>query len=162
MERNEIAGDSRPKDRRLRGCSGKTWPSQTRQLGNEAQSPIAGQQPPIVGLQAATVNRQSTCRAGKFVRRHVAIVIAAYNHFPAHYDFIDRSKKSAEVRMSDRLQYSGCHRREAEAIAPHTCEKYSGRVGRPSSGIEEVDPSDYWPVYSPTLVLPVPLQPVAP
>src|SRR5439155_18856047 len=26
-----------------------------------------------------------------------------------------------------RLQYSGCHRREAEAIAPHTCEKYSGR-----------------------------------
>ena len=27
---------------------------------------------------------------------------------------------------------------------------------------EEVDPSDYWPVYSPTLVLPVPLQPVAP
>ena len=73
----------------------------TRQLGNEAQSPIAGQQPPIVGLQAATVNRQSTCRAAKFVRRHVAIVIAAHNHFPAHYDFIDRSKKSAEVRMSD-------------------------------------------------------------
>lgn len=28
--------------------------------------------------------------------------------------------------------------------------------------IEEVGPSDYWPVYSPTLVLPVPLQPVAP
>ena len=73
----------------------------TRQLGNEAQSPIAGQQPPIVGLQAATVNRQSTCRAAKFVRRHVAIVIAAHNHFPAHYDFIDRSKKSAEVRMSE-------------------------------------------------------------
>jgi len=76
----------------------------TRQLGNEAQSPIAGQQPPIVGLQAATVNRQSTCRAAKFVRRHVAIVIAAHNHFPAHYDFIDRSKKSAEVRMSERSQ----------------------------------------------------------
>src|SRR5207244_8479613 len=73
----------------------------TRELGNEAQSPIAGQQPPIVGLQAATVNRQSTCRAAKFVRRHVAIVIAAHNHFPAHYDFIDRSKKSAEVRMSE-------------------------------------------------------------
>src|SRR5437588_5906628 len=101
LERNEIAGHFRPKDRRLRGCSGKTWPSQTRQLGNEAQSPIAGQQPPIVGLQAATVNRQSTCRAAKFVRRHVAIVIAAHNHFPAHYDFIDRSKKSAEVRMSE-------------------------------------------------------------
>ena len=78
----------------------------TRQLGNEAQSPIAGQQPPIVGLQAATVNRQSTCRAAKFVRRHVAIVIAAHNHFPAHYDFIDRSKKSAEVRMSDLINLS--------------------------------------------------------
>src|SRR5438552_9572810 len=26
-----------------------------------------------------------------------------HDHFPAHYDFIDRSKKSAEVRMSDLL-----------------------------------------------------------
>src|SRR5437667_2442996 len=101
LERNEIAGDSRPKDRRLRGCSGKTWPSQPDNWEMKRNRRLQVQQPPIVGLQAATVNRQSTCRAAKFVRRHVAIVIAAHNHFPAHYDFIDRSKKSAEVRMSD-------------------------------------------------------------
>src|SRR5207237_1725697 len=99
----------------MRGCTGTTWPSPTRQLGTEAQSPIAGQQPPIVGLQAAT--RQSTCRAAKFVSRHVAIVIAAHNHFPAHYDFIDRSKKSAEVRMSDVSEFmKSCTKRRLAPV----------------------------------------------
>src|SRR5439155_1810578 len=52
---------------------------------------------------ATTGNRcpQSPYSAPKFVRQHIAIVMQPINHFPAHYDFIDRSKKSAEVRMSE-------------------------------------------------------------
>ena len=59
---------------------------------------IAGQQTPIVKLQLQPL---IDVRNPHVVRRHVAIVIAAHNHFPAHFDFIDRSKKSAEVRMSE-------------------------------------------------------------
>ena len=35
------------------------------------------------------------------MRQHIAIVMQPINHFPVHYDFIDRSKKSAEVRMAE-------------------------------------------------------------
>ena len=59
---------------------------------------IAGLQTPIVKLQLQPL---IDVRNPHVVRRHVAIVIAAHNHFPAHFDFIDRSKKSAEVRMSE-------------------------------------------------------------
>src|SRR5881296_194564 len=76
------------------------------------QSRIAGLQTPIVGLPLAIAGLQTPIvklqlqplidvRNPHVVRRHVAIVIAAHNHFPAHFDFIDRSKKSAEVRMSE-------------------------------------------------------------
>src|SRR5207244_7740755 len=92
--------------------------------------PIAARQTPIVSLQsrlqlgkrqlsacnpdcssanancqpaATTGNRcpQSPCSAPKFVRQHIAIVMQPLNHFPSHYDFIDRSKKSAEYSMPE-------------------------------------------------------------
>jgi hypothetical protein len=43
------------------------------------------------------------------------------------------SQYLAQFSERIRLQYPGCPRREAEAIATHACEKYSGRVGRSSA-----------------------------
>src|SRR5438105_11918414 len=69
------------------------------------------------------------------VRRHVAIVIAAHNHFPAHYDFIDRSKKSAEVRMSE----TGEVQRQVNEIDQPTSEiAYSAHT---PFGVDDIEPS---------------------
>ena len=124
LERNEIAGDSRPNRSVADGLFRKTWPSQpdnwemkphnrdckSANADCQAAIPIAARQTPIVRLQsrlqrgkgqlsgcnpdcsaanancqaaATTGNRrpQSSCSAPKFVRQHIAIVIAAHQPF---------------------------------------------------------------------------------
>jgi hypothetical protein len=44
----------------------------------------------------------------------------------------------AQFSKQIRMQYPGCPTQEAEAIAEHACQKYSGRVGR-SSGAKAFD-----------------------
>jgi hypothetical protein len=47
----------------------------------------------------------------------------------------ERADKEYVVQFSKqiRMQYPGCPAQEAEAIADHACQKYSGRVGRSSA-----------------------------
>src|SRR2546430_16997877 len=83
LERNEIAGDSRPNRSAADGLFRKTWPSQPdnwemKPRNRDCKSANANCQ-----TAATTGNRrpQSPCSAPKFVRQHIAIVIAAHQPF---------------------------------------------------------------------------------
>lgn len=62
---------------------------------------------------------------------HAAFVVPDFN--PQLFDHY----KVEEVltALETRSTYPGCPPGEAEAIAQHACEKYSGRVGRSSGAI---------------------------
>jgi hypothetical protein len=82
--------------------------------------------------QGLLVESEALIRAEKECEDDAADRKIAREHAVVFRERADK-KYIAQFSIQIRMQYPGCPAQEAEAIADHACQKYSGRVGRSSA-----------------------------